>query len=98
MHFLIFLSCREDEVGMDLKRAEESGDGARNKVRWGPVLVEKVIRVSHLEAIGVNQKPSRTKKEKIPFMRIILGVKVGYHINPTLLIIIICSRYAFAAN
>ena len=64
MHFLIFLSCREDEVGMDLKRAEESGDGARNKVRWGPVLVEKVIRVSHLEAIGVNQNPSRTKKDR----------------------------------
>ena len=38
---------------MDLKRAEERGLGGkdvRNKVRWGSVLVEKVIRVStHLE-------------------------------------------------
>ena len=45
----IFPPCHEDEVRMDLKRAEEGGGGARNKVRWVPVLVEKVIRVSHLE-------------------------------------------------
>ena len=96
MHPPKFPSCGEDEVKMDLKRAEERGKGQEIRLGGAQFLLRKSLGSLIWKAIvaGVNH-PRPRNEENYHEWKTFLGEKVGYQINPALVVYIKIENFRF---